>query len=154
MMRRSAVSGGWGPGNSGLLLYDRAAGFAAFYAIDAAGNLNLLQQSDGSVGAAVYVVVEPGGRTVAHVTKYLESLSGVSGAPVRGSEPAPIVAFELNRVGPVNSERTTLSSSAGNIVYTASTPLTALCARTVVHRVWLHHGGDGQQHLRAVAGAA
>jgi hypothetical protein len=122
-----AVTGGWaGPNDSGLLLYDRAAGFAAFYAITSGGNMNLLQQSDGSVRAADYVVVDPSGSTVAHATKYLESLSSVSGAAVRGSDLAPIVAFELNLVGPVNAESTVLSSGAGNIVYTASTPLTAL----------------------------
>jgi hypothetical protein len=52
-----------------LLLCDRTTGFGVFYAIDAARNMNLPQQSNGSVRAADYVVVEPGGRTVAHVTK-------------------------------------------------------------------------------------
>jgi hypothetical protein len=122
-----AVCGGWaGPADGGLLLYDRSAGLGAFYGITHGGNMNLLQQSDGSVRAADYVVVDPTGKTVAHVTKYLESLSSVSGGPVRGSDLAPIVAFELNLVGPENSESTILSSGAGNIVYTSSTPLTAL----------------------------
>jgi hypothetical protein len=40
-----AVTGGWaGPGNSGLLLYDRAAGLVAFYAIDSQGRMDKLHE--------------------------------------------------------------------------------------------------------------
>jgi hypothetical protein len=40
-----AVTGGWGgPGNTGLLLYDRAAGTGAFYAVGARGELTPLAQ--------------------------------------------------------------------------------------------------------------
>jgi hypothetical protein len=39
---------------------------------------------------------------------------------------APIVAFELDLVGPVNGESAQLSSGAGTIVYAASSALTAL----------------------------
>ena len=39
---------------------------------------------------------------------------------------APIVAFELNFVGPINGESAVLSSGAGTITYTASSLLTVL----------------------------
>lgn len=42
-----AVSGGWaGPGDSGLLLYDRSAGVGAFYAVDSDAIMTPLQQYD------------------------------------------------------------------------------------------------------------
>jgi hypothetical protein len=48
----------------------------------------------------------------------LTSFTGVT-----SDEPSPFIAFELNLVGPFNSESTVLSSSAGTIVYHASAPL-------------------------------
>jgi hypothetical protein len=44
-----AASGGWGSaaGYVGLLLYDRAAGFGAFYSADSRGQLTLLSQNSG-----------------------------------------------------------------------------------------------------------
>ena len=53
----------------------------------------------------------------------LTSLSGVTSADL-----APIIAFELNLVGPVNSESAVLSSGEGSIIYEATTPMTALNA--------------------------
>jgi hypothetical protein len=41
------VTGGWaGPGNSGLLLYNRSAGVGAFYAVNSDGTMTPLQQYD------------------------------------------------------------------------------------------------------------
>jgi hypothetical protein len=47
----------------------------------------------------------------------LTSFTGVT-----SDELSPIIAFELNLVGPFNNESTVLSSSAGTIVYHASAP--------------------------------
>jgi hypothetical protein len=116
-----AVTGGWGAGDSGLLLYDRAAGFAAFSTVDGKGRVNPLQQSDGSVIAAAYTVTDNHGRVHTSGWKDLYSIPGVTAADL-----APIGALELDIVGPWNGETAVLSSGAGTITYTASTPLTVL----------------------------
>jgi hypothetical protein len=117
-----AVAGGWaGPGDCGLLLYERPTGTGTFYGINSAGGLYLIAQYDNSVYRATYQVVDNEGRTLANVTKDLSSLSGGTGADL-----APVIAFELNLVGPVNGESAQLSSGAGTIVYAAATPLTVL----------------------------
>ena len=55
------------------------------------------------------------------LAKVSQSLLGVSSTKL-----APIVAFELNFVGPANGDSAILSSGAGTITYSASTPLTVL----------------------------
>jgi hypothetical protein len=116
-----AVTGGWGSGESGLLLYDRAAGLGAFYTIDNKGGMNLLLQYDDSIIGATYRVTDNAGKTVAEVTQDLTSLAGGTAGDL-----APIIAFELNLVGPVNGESAVLSSGAGNFVYSAATSMTVL----------------------------
>jgi hypothetical protein len=130
-----AVTGGWGgAGGSGLLLYDRAAGLGAFYTVDSSRWMNPLQQSDGSVIGATYVVTDNHG-TVSAKTIDLYSLEATPPAStppatapvaVMAVDLAPIVAFELDLVGPWNGETVVLASGAGTITYTASTPLTVL----------------------------
>jgi hypothetical protein len=128
-----AVTGGWGAGDSGLLLYDRAAGLAAFSRVNSTGGMPPLQLSDGSVIGATYTVTDNHG-TVSAKTIGLYSLTAAytteTGSVVTGAvtavDVAPIVAFELNLVGPWNSETVVLSSGAGTITYTASAPLTVL----------------------------
>ncbi len=61
------------------------------------------------------------GLVLAKVTKTLTDISGVTSADL-----APIVAFQMNLVGPVSSESTVLSSGAGTMIYEASSPLTVL----------------------------
>jgi hypothetical protein len=117
-----AASGGWaGTGAGGLLLYDRAAGTGAFYAVDSHGAMTLLQQYDDRIISASYTVTDSQGKTRASVTKDLAAIPGVT-----PQELAPVTAFELNLVGPANSESSVLSSGAGTITYAASTPLTVL----------------------------
>ena len=60
---------------------------------------------------------------LANVALTLTSISGVTSADL-----APIIAFELNLVGPVNGESAVLSSGAGTITYAASSLLTVLNA--------------------------
>jgi len=50
---------------------------------------------------------------------------------VNSTDIAPIIAFELNLVGPVNAEGAVLSSGAGTFTYTATTPLTPLTSEPV-----------------------
>jgi hypothetical protein len=118
-----AVTGGWGgPGNSGLLLYDRAAWTGAFYAIDSHATMSLLAECHSrSIIGATYIVTDNEGKDLSNVTMDLTSFTGVT-----PDELSPIIAFELNLVGPFNGESTVLSSGAGTIVYHASAPLTVL----------------------------
>ena len=93
--------------------------------IPAGYQLKITLQNDakGNITGAVYSIVDNNGNSLANVTKTLTSLSGVTAADL-----APIVAFELNLVGPVNSESSVLSSGAGSIIYEALEPLTVLNA--------------------------
>jgi hypothetical protein len=83
--------------------------------------ISLENDQNGNVTAATYVVIDNLGKTQANVTQTLLSIAGVTSA-----ELAPIIAFELNLVGPVNGESAVLSSGAGTITYTASSLLTVL----------------------------
>jgi hypothetical protein len=118
-----AVTGDWGgPGNSGLLLYDRAAGSGAFYAVGSHATMSLLAECHSrSIIGATYIVTDNEGKDLSNVTMDLTSFTGVT-----PDELSPIIAFELNLVGPFNGESTVLSSGAGTIVYHASAPLTVL----------------------------
>src|SRR5208283_4364601 len=91
--------------------------------IPAGYKLKIILQNDnnGNVTGALYVVIDNNGNTLANVTTTLTSISGVNSTDL-----APIVAFELNLVGPVNGESAVLSSGAGTILYSASTILTVL----------------------------
>jgi hypothetical protein len=93
--------------------------------IPAGYQLKITLQNDakGNITGAIYSIVDNNGHSLANVTKTLTSLSGVTAADL-----APIVAFELNLVGPVNSESSVLSSGAGSIIYEALEPLTVLNA--------------------------
>jgi hypothetical protein len=84
-------------------------------------NIALQNNSTGTITGATYTVVDNTGKTVANVPLSLTSISGVN-----TSDLAPIVAFELNLVGPVNGESAVLSSGAGLITYSAASELTVL----------------------------
>ena len=88
--------------------------------------ISLANDSSGNVSAATYIVIDNTGATLANVTQTLLLISGVTAA-----ELAPIVAFELDIVGPVNSESAVLSSGAGTIKYTASSALTVLSTEPI-----------------------
>jgi hypothetical protein len=82
----------------------------------------LLQNAaGGNVTGAVFIVVDNNGNTLANVSKTLTALPNVPAADL-----APISAFELNLVGPINGESAVLSSGAGTITYSSSTILTVL----------------------------
>jgi hypothetical protein len=91
--------------------------------IPAGYQLKIALQNDAknNITGAIYSMIDNHGKVLANVTKVLTSLSGVT-----ASDLAPIIAFELNLVGPVNSESAVLSSGAGSIIYEATTPLTVL----------------------------
>ena len=93
--------------------------------IPAGYQLKITLQNDAknNITGAVYSVVDNHGNSLANVTKVLTSLSGVNSTDL-----APIIAFELNLVGPVNSESSVLSSGNGSIIYEATVPLTVLRA--------------------------
>src|SRR5271165_3708483 len=83
--------------------------------------ISLENDQNGNVTGATYVVIDNSGNTLANVTQNLLSIAGVTSDFL-----APIVAFELNFVGPINGESAVLSSGAGTITYTASSVLTVL----------------------------
>ena len=83
--------------------------------------ISLQNDASGNVTGVTYAVTDNQGNTLANVTTTLESIG------VTAAEMAPIVAFELDVVGPGAGERAVLSSGAGTIFYEAgATPLTAL----------------------------
>jgi hypothetical protein len=88
--------------------------------IPAGYQLSIALQNDkqGNITGATYQVLDADGNSLANLTKTLTS----HGA----SDLAPIIAFELNLVGPFNGEAALLSSGAGIFVYQADTTLTAL----------------------------
>jgi hypothetical protein len=81
----------------------------------------LTNDNKGNVTAVTFHVIDHQGRTTANVTRTLTDIQGVTAAGL-----APIVAFELNLVGPINGESSTLTSGAGTITYSAKSALTAL----------------------------
>ena len=83
--------------------------------------ISLGNDNNSNVVAATYVVIDNLGNTQANMTRDLLSLDGVTSADL-----APITAFELNLVGPINGESAVLSSGAGTITYEAVSVLTVL----------------------------
>lgn len=77
--------------------------------------ISLHNDATGNITGATYVVVDHAGITQASVTTPLLSIPHVTEADL-----APIVAFELNLVGPDAGKSATLSSGAGTITYSAS----------------------------------
>ena len=83
----------------------------------------LQNDANNNITGATYTVIDNNGKTQANVNKVLTSISGVTSADL-----APIVAFELNVVGPVNGESAVLTSGAGTITYAAQSSMTVLNA--------------------------
>jgi len=77
--------------------------------------ISLANDNNGNVTGATFAVVDNQGKTHS-VTQELKSMKKFSPADL-----APIVAFELNLVGPKGD---ILSSGAGTITYAASAPMT------------------------------
>jgi hypothetical protein len=73
----------------------------------------------GNVDSVTYTVAEQG-QTVSSKTIPMLSLETESGTQVTTADLAPIVAYQLNFVGPYNAESTSLSSGGGTITYTAT----------------------------------
>ena len=90
-------------------------------AIPAGYRIKIILQNDkaGNVTGAQFVVTDNLGNTVANQTVTILSISGITAAAL-----APIIAFELNLVGPICAEAAVLSSGAGVITYSASSALT------------------------------
>lgn len=90
--------------------------------------MTLQNDSSGNVTGVTWVVTDNLGKTLANNTQ------PVPGLP---ADLAPIIAFELNLIGPISGESAVLASGAGAFSYRASSPLTALnkeppCAETKV----------------------
>jgi hypothetical protein len=83
--------------------------------------ISLQNDNDGNITGATYDVFDNQGNVLANTPVELLSIEGVTSADL-----APIIAFELDFVGPTNGESAVLSSGAGWIAYQASSPLTVL----------------------------
>jgi hypothetical protein len=76
-----------------------------------------------NVTGAVFILTDNNGNRIADVSQTLTSISGVD-----SSDLAPITAFELNLVGPINGESAVLSSGAGFIFYNVLKPSLSVLA--------------------------
>jgi hypothetical protein len=83
--------------------------------------ISLQNDTAGNITGATYVVVDNLQKTVATKTIVLLSVPGVTAVDL-----SPIIAFQFNIVSFLNSTSTVLSSGAGTITYTATSPLTVL----------------------------
>jgi hypothetical protein len=81
--------------------------------------ISLHNDTLGNVISVTFIVIDNEGKTLSNVTEVLTS-NGATAAQL-----APITAFELNFVGPIDYEGSILSSGAGNFVYSATNALTA-----------------------------
>jgi hypothetical protein len=112
-----AVAGNWGaPGSGGLMLYDSAAGTGEFYSVSTTGVMTLTGKYNNSIYSATWSI-GVNGKTVLTDTKSLRA------DRVPASEIDPILACQMNIVGPVNGEGARLSQGAGTITYSSSVPL-------------------------------
>jgi hypothetical protein len=93
---------------------------------------NTARDAEGKINEVLFAVTDNlGNREQALIT--LTSLPD----PAKATDLAPIVAFELNLVGPDNGAAVVLSSGSGSIVYEASSPLT-------VSNAWPPGAGGGE----------
>jgi hypothetical protein len=76
-----------------------------------------------NVTGAFFILTDNNGNQIGRASQTLTSLSGVS-----SSDLAPINAFELNVVGPINGESAVLSSGAGYINYVILQPKLSVTA--------------------------
>src|SRR5580658_4515760 len=82
--------------------------------------ISLSNNTPGAITGATFTVIDNQGQKT-EKTVALTTLSGVT-----ATDQAPIVSFELDIVGPLSGETSTLSSGAGTIIYTAKSTLTPL----------------------------
>jgi hypothetical protein len=105
-------------------LVNQAQGLTGLSAVPAHWKLRIALRNDdrGNVTGVTFTVRGGEGQTVAESDMTLTDI-GVSAHDL-----SPIIAFELNFVGPSNSESAELLSGAGTITYTARSELTAMAS--------------------------
>jgi len=86
----------------------------------------LSNDNNGNITGATYTVNDDTGTELGTQTISLLSLNLDSETPVTEADLAPIVAFQLDIVGYLNGDGTTLSSGAGTITYSAANALTVV----------------------------
>jgi hypothetical protein len=97
--------------------------------------------SNGNVTEADYSVLDNDGKTTPGSIPLMKY--GATAAQL-----APILAFELNLVGPYSKENVVLSSGSGSIVYEASSPLTV----TSYWPAWLGSVGGTDENANSIYG--
>ena len=88
--------------------------------------LTYTNDGTGNVNGSVVTVLNQNGASLGSQTISLIGQPLAAGGTITEADLAPIVAFQLNLVAWANSEVTALTSGAGTIGYSSSTPMTAL----------------------------
>ena len=104
-------------------------------------------QQNGNIVSVNYAVVDSGGSKVTNVTQQILSISGASAQDL-----APIVAFELNLVGPDNGDSVVLSQGAGSISYWAPNNLVVFDSAGHVPLQCVNFGGGTGEKANSVYG--
>ena len=86
----------------------------------------LKNDASGNITGVTFVVIDNNGNTLANQPVNLLSLKLDSGSPVTQADLSPIIAFQLNIVTAIGVPPSFLSSGAGKITYTASSPMAVL----------------------------
>jgi len=105
-------------------------------------------QQTGNIASVNYAVIDSGGSKVANVTQQILSISGASAQDL-----APIVAFELNLVGPDNKDSVVLSQGAGIISYWAPNNLVVFNPKGGVPLQCVNFGGGTGEKANSVYGS-
>ncbi|HEV3436513.1 MAG TPA: VCBS repeat-containing protein [Gemmata sp.] len=87
--------------------------------------LTYTNDGTGNVNGSVVTVFDKTGKNLGAQTISLIGQPLAAGGPITEADLAPIVAFQINLVAWANSEVTALTSGAGSITYSSSTPMTA-----------------------------
>jgi hypothetical protein len=105
-------------------------------------------QQTGNIAGVNFGVVDSGGNKIANVTQQILSISGASAQDL-----GPIVAFELNLVGPDNKESVVLSQGAGIISYWAPNNLVVFNPKGGVPLQCINFGGGTGETANSVYGS-
>jgi hypothetical protein len=91
--------------------------------------INLGNEANGNVRYVTFTVLDQNNQQVGYDSIDITSLT-LDGSSNQATEAdlAPILAYQFNIVGPINSEQTLFTSGAGNITYAASNEMTVRSA--------------------------
>jgi len=109
--------------------------------------ISLYSDQTGNIALANFSVIDTGGNNVANVKQNILSISGAS-----AEDMAPIVAFELDLVGPDNGDSVVLSQGAGIISYWAPNNLVVFNTQKGPPLQCMNFGGGTKETANSVYG--